>query len=121
VTKCVCNYRPVSLLTSFSKVLGKVMYNRVLRHLNNNNILVEEHCRFRKNLTTEEATYELINELLSAVIDRLIVGGVFCDLAKTFDCVNQDILLFKLNFYGITGTANEWIISYLSDRYQRVK
>jgi hypothetical protein len=97
------------------------MYNRVLGHLNNDNVWVEEHCRFRKNLTTEEATHELINELLSAVIDKLIVRGVCCDLAETFDCVNQDILLLKLNFYGITGTANEWIISYLSDRYQRVK
>jgi hypothetical protein len=57
VTKCISNYRPVSLLTSFSKVLGKVMYNRVLGHLNNNNILVEEHWRFRKKLTTEGATY----------------------------------------------------------------
>jgi hypothetical protein len=121
VTKCVSNYRPISLLTSFSKVLGKVMYNRVLKHLNSNSILDEEHYRFRKNLITEEATYELINELLSAVIDKLIVGGVFCDLAKTFGCVNQDILLFKLNFCGIIGTANEWIISYRSDRYQRVK
>ena len=51
----------------------------------------------------------------------LIVGGVFCDLAKAFDCVNQDVLLFNLNFYGITDTTNEWIISYLRDRYQRVK
>lgn len=97
------------------------MYNRVLRHLNNNNILVEDHCRFRRNLTPEEANYEWINELLSACIAKLIVEGLFCDFAKAFDCVNQDILLFKLNFYGITGTANEWIISYLSDRYQRMK
>jgi hypothetical protein len=84
-------------------------------------VLVEEHCRFRKNLTTGEATYELIIGVLSAVIDKLIVGEVFFDLAKTFDCVNQDILLFKLNLYGIIGTANEWIISHLSDMYQRVK
>jgi fructose-1,6-bisphosphatase/inositol monophosphatase family enzyme len=49
---CISNYRPVSLLTSFSKVLEKVMYNRILRHLNNNNILPEEQFGFRKNLTT---------------------------------------------------------------------
>jgi hypothetical protein len=63
----------------------------------------------------------LINDILSALNDRLIVGGIFCDLAKTFDCVNHDILLAKLNFYEITGKANEWIKSYLKNRYQRVE
>jgi hypothetical protein len=48
------------------------------------------------------------------------VGGIFCDLAKAFDCVNHDILLSKINFCGIIGEANEWIRSHLSDGYQRV-
>jgi hypothetical protein len=51
-----------------------------VRHLNNN-VLVEEQFGFRKYQTTKQATYELINDIASAVKDKLIVGGIFCDLA----------------------------------------
>jgi hypothetical protein len=50
----------------------------------------------------------------------LLVGSIFCDLHKAFDCVNHDILLSKIDFYDISGKANSFIKSYLQDRYQRV-
>ena len=49
------------------------------------------------------------------------MGGLFCDIHKAFDCVNHDILLAKLDYYGISGTANKLLRSYLKDRFQRVE
>ena len=92
------------------------MYN----HLTNNNILVKKQFGFRKKLSTEMATYSLLNNILASLDKKYFVGGIFCDLQKAFDCVNHDILLAKMNFYGITGISNKLMRSYLENRYQRV-
>jgi hypothetical protein len=53
--------------------------------------------------------------VLKSINQKMHVRGMFCDLAKAFDCVNHDILLTKLQFYGIQGTAAEWFRSYLTE------
>jgi hypothetical protein len=76
------NYRPISLLTIFSKVLEKVMYNRLNHYMHANNILVPEEFGFRKGLSTENAALKLIDDVLKAVNQKMHVAGIFCDLAK---------------------------------------
>jgi hypothetical protein len=110
----------VCVLTSFSKVFEKIIYDRLLKHIETNNILVDEQFGFRISSSTDKASFTLTDEILSALNNKMTVGGIFCDLQKTFDCVNHNILLTKLEFYGITGTTYKLIKSYLGGRYQRV-
>jgi exonuclease III len=114
------NYRPISLLPTFSKIIEKIIYKRLYAHVNKHNILAAEQFGFREKLSTEVATHILLNNILSAFDKKNYVGGLFCDLQKAFDCVNHDTLLKKMEFYGITGTANKLMKSYLQNRYQRV-
>jgi len=114
------NYRPISLLPVFSKIFEKVLYKRLYNHLSLNNILVTEQFGFRCNTSNDMAIYTLINNILSSLNIKIPVGGLFCDLQKAFDCVDHDILLSKMNFYGITGNTGKLMKSYLRQRYQRV-
>jgi len=114
------NYRPISLLTSFSKVYKKALYIRVTEHLNTNNLLVGNQFGFRKGTATEDAIFKLTNEILKA-LNKTLAGSIFfCDLEKAFDSVNYDILLSKLSYYGISGKAKSLLQSYLQYRHQRV-
>jgi hypothetical protein len=114
------NYRPISLLTSFSKVLEKAQYNRLTEYLYNNNLLVENQFGFRNGLATDDAIFKLINEILNTLNNEMKTGSVCCDLGKAFDTVNHELLLDKLHYYGIKGKANTLLESCLRNRYQRV-
>ena len=89
----VSNYRPISLLTSFSKILEKVIQTRLLDHLHKNNIIIKEQYGFQRGFTMANAVYKLINEVLNALNNKQIVESIFCDLTKAFDCVDHDTLI----------------------------
>ena len=79
----------------------------------------QNNFSFRAKTSTDLATYNLINNILLALNNKLSVGGLFCDLTKAFDCMNHEVLLAKLEFYGINGKIDNLIKSYMNDRYQR--
>jgi hypothetical protein len=114
------NYRPISILPSISKILEKIMYTRIFNFISKQNILSSNQFGFRPNRLTYMATNELYCKIAQNLDDSLYTVGIFLDLSKAFDTINHNILLSKLNQYGIRGLANDWIKNYLSGRQQRV-
>ena len=114
------NYRPISLLSTFSKILERLMYNRILDFLNKHKILNKYQFGFRTNHSTYMALIILLENIMKALENGESAIGIFLDFQKAFDTVNHSILLDKLCIYGIRGPALSWITSYLSNRYQYV-
>ena len=114
------NYRPVSVLPIFSKILERLMYNRLLKFINDNKILYLYQFGFRGGHSPNLALIFLVDKISSALENGDYVLGLFLDFSKAFDTVNHDILFVKLDFYGIKGTPLNWFKSYLRNRKQYV-
>ena len=116
----VSNYRPISVLSNIDKIFEKLMQSRLIEFLEERQILYYRQFGFRKDFSTNHAILTLLESLQKALDDRQFASRIFIDLEKAFDTVSHDILLKKLNHYGIRGIANDWFRSYLSDRTQFV-
>ena len=115
------NYRPISLLTNFSKFFEKIMHNRLVLFAERFNILYHNQFGFRRGHSTSHALVHLINNIASAIDHNEATAGVFLDLSKAFDTLNHEILFSKLEHYGIRGLALKWIKSYFLHRKQFVQ
>ena len=116
----VCNYRPISLLSNLNKILEKLVFSRMYKFLEEYNCIYSLQFGFRAKHSTNHALIDITEKIRNALDNKNHVCGVFVDLQKAFDTVNHNILLSKLNHYGIRGTANDWLSSYLSNRSQYV-
>ena len=114
------NFRPITVCRSLSKILEKIVRVRVNEYITENKILNNSQFGFRSKHSTNHAMINLTDITLESLDKHLKVGGVFLDIAKAFDCVNHNILLRKLEFYGFRDTALMWFQSYLKDRTQFV-
>lgn len=114
------NYRPISLLTSISKVLERLVYKRLIKFLTKYNILSNSQFGFRQKHSTTHALLSFIDKVAHAIDDVSHIIGVFLDFSKAFDTINHDILIYKLRHYGIRGKALNWFQDYLTNRKQFV-
>ena len=114
------NYRPISILSQFSKILENLFNLRLEKNLDANNIFSESQYGFRPGMYTVHAAAELVEHISSAIYGQSCCAGVFIDLQKAFDTVDHDLLVEKLNVYGIRGVANKWLQNYLTNRKQYV-
>jgi hypothetical protein len=116
----VDNYRPISLLCNFSKVLEKIMCNRLTKFLNDNKVLSNSQYGFRRKHSTIHPIIHLLNEVTKASNSKKYTLAIFCDLRKAFDTCNHEILIKKLRKIGVTNNELNWFVSYLSGRMQYV-
>ena len=114
------NYRPISLLSVFSKITEKVMYERLYKYLEKQEILYTLQFGFRASHSINHALVSLTEAIKNSLDNRKFGCGIFIDLQKAFDTVNHEVLLTKLEHYGIRGTVLDWFKPYLTDRKQYV-
>ena len=119
-TLTASNYRPTSILSVFSKIIEKVMYVRLYSFLQKYEILYTLQFGFCASHSINHALVSLTEAIKNSLDSKKYGCGIFIDLKKAFDTVNHNILLMKLEHYGIRGTVLNWFKSYISDRMQYV-
>jgi len=105
------NYRPISIIPVFAKLLEKLMYNKIISFLYKSKILSEAQNCFRKGKSIDTADQSFIGRIQKALDKRVHTIGIFIDLTEAYNVLNHNLLLEKLFYYSIRGSTNLWFRS----------
>ena len=112
-TPDINNYRPISLLSIFDKIIEKLIHKRLYSFLESHNIMYHNLFGFRKNNSTTNALIQITEKIKESIDNGKYGCGIFIDLRKAFDTVHHEIILNKLEYYGIRDSMLDWFRSYL--------
>lgn len=115
------NYRPISLISTFSKIYEKIVLNRLLPYLTEHKLLTPQQHGFLKGKSTTTALTQVTEHIIDQLDKGHIATSLFLDFSKAFDCLNHNQLLKKMESLGIKGKTWQWFSSYLSGRQQFVE
>ena len=113
------NYRPVSILPNISKIFERCIYKQLYSYFDN--FLSKYQTGFRKGYSTQQCLLAMIEKLKESIDNKGVYAALLTDLSKAFDCLPHDLLIAKLHAYGVELNALNFLCSYLTNRYQRVK
>lgn len=120
-TNKAAEFRPINTLPPIEKIIELAVYDQLLEHITNYNILISNQSGFRKKHSCETALQLTLCKLKNEVDNNKYAICIFLDLKRAFETVDRELLLSKLSRYGIGGVVFEWFQSYLSNREQKVR